>query len=103
MFSPVNQVLGLLVLILFWKASSSIRLCLGAAFLLYLAADAMTFAYFYPRNDLLFKTATLTDTELLKRTVAEWSAMNWVRSLIVAAGVFFSCLSMYKIFLLPMK
>ena len=98
MFSPVNQILGLLVLILFWKASPSIRLCLGAAFLLYLAADAMTFAYFYPRNDLLFKTAPLTDTELLQRTVAEWSGMNWVRSLIVAAGVFFSCLSMYKIF-----
>src|SRR5438067_284615 len=35
LFSPINQVLGLLVLILFWKTSSSIRLCLGAAFALY--------------------------------------------------------------------
>lgn len=101
MFSPLNQLLGLLVLILFWKVSPAVRLSLGIAFVLYIAADALTFAYFYPRNDLLFKTAQLTDTGLLRRTVAEWSMMNWVRSFIVAAGVFFSCLSLHKISLLP--
>src|SRR3954469_25768912 len=43
--SPLNQVLALVVLVLFWK-SSPVRLCLAAALLLYVLADVMTFAYF---------------------------------------------------------
>jgi len=97
-FSPLNQLLGLLVLILFWKSSPSIRLCLGCAFVLYIVGDALTFAYFYPRNDIMFKTAQLTDTDLLKRTVYEWSMMNWIRSLIILTGLFFSFLSLHKIY-----
>ena len=96
--SPVNQVLGLLVLVLFWRYSPSIRLFLGAALLLYILGDVFTFAYFYPRNDIMFKTAQLTDIDLLKRTVSEWKMMNWVRSLVVLAGLFFSCLSLHKIY-----
>ena len=96
--SPINQVLGLLVLILFWKSSPSIRLCLGTAFVLYILGDVFTFAYFYPRNDIMFKTAQLTDIGLLKRTVSEWNMMNWVRSLIILAGLFFSFLSLHKIY-----
>jgi hypothetical protein len=99
-FSPVNQVLGLVVLILFWKTSSSIRLCLGSAFVLYILADVFTFAYFYPRNDIMFKTAQFTDIDLLKRTVSEWSKMNWLRSLIILAGLVFSFISVHKIYLL---
>jgi hypothetical protein len=95
--SPVNQVLGLLVLILFWKSAPSIRLCLGAALVLYILGDVFTFAYFYPRNDIMFKTAQLSDVDLLRKTVAEWSTMNWIRSLIILAGLFFSCISMHKI------
>jgi len=97
-FSPVNQLLGLLALILFWKASSSIRLCLGAALVMYLIAEALTFGFFYPRNDIMFRTAQLTDMELLKRTLAEWSMMNWVRSLVLLIGLFFSFLSVHKIY-----
>ena len=96
--SPINQVLGLLVLILFWKSSPSIRLCLGTAFVLYILGDVFTFAYFYPRNDIMFKTAQLTDIGLLKKTVSEWNMMNWVRSLIILAGLFFSFLSLHKIY-----
>ena len=102
-FSPMNQLLGLLVLILFWKSGPSIRLCLGAAFLLYILGDAITFGYFYPRNDLMFKTAQLTDTALLKQTVSEWQKMNWVRSIIVLAGLVFSFLSLHKIYSLSGK
>lgn len=97
-FSPVNQLLGLLVLILFWKSSPSIRLCLGIAFVLYILGDALTFAYFYPRNDIMFKTARLSDINLLKRTVSEWNMMNWIRSLIILAGLVFSFLSLHKIY-----
>lgn len=96
--SPINQVLGLLVLILFWKASPSIRLCLGVAFILYVLGDVFTFAYFYPRNDILFKSAQLADAHTLKKAWSEWNMMNWVRSFMVLVGVFFSCLSLHKIY-----
>ncbi|HTE00085.1 MAG TPA: DUF1772 domain-containing protein [Mucilaginibacter sp.] len=102
-FSPVNQILGLLVLILFWKTSPSIRLCLGSALILYILGDVFTFAYFYPRNDIMFKTAQLTDIDLLRKTVSEWSIMNWVRSLAVLAGLIFSFISLHKIYLLQSK
>jgi len=103
LFSPVNQVLGLLVLILFWKSAPSIRLYLGAAFVLYILGDVFTFAYFYPRNDIMFKTAQLADIDLLRKTVSEWSTMNWIRSLIILAGLLFSCISLHKIYLLNSK
>src|SRR5262245_23462418 len=73
LFSPANQVLAVLALILFWKSSPSIRLYLGVALVMYVLADVMTFAYFYPRNDIMFKDAQLTDVELLKKTWSEWN------------------------------
>ena len=102
-FSPVNQFLGLLVLILFWKFSPSVRLYLGIALVLYLLAEGLTFGYFYPRNDIMFKTAQLTDIELLKKTCAEWQAMNWVRTLALLCGLVFSFLSLHKIYSLALK
>lgn len=98
LFSPVNQGLGLLSLILFWKTAPAARLYLGAAFLMQLAADVMTFAYFYPRNKILFSTASLTDVETLKQVWSEWNTMNWVRSAIVLAGVVFSIVALHKIY-----
>lgn len=98
MFSPVNQVLALLVLILFWKSTPSIRFYLGTALVLYVMADILTFAYFYPRNDIMFKTAQLTDVDLLTKTLSGWNVMNWVRSFILTAGIFLSSLSLHKIY-----
>jgi hypothetical protein len=103
LFSPINQVLGLLALIFFWKSSPGIRLGLGTAFVLYIAADVFTFAYFYPRNDIMFKTAQLSDVNLLKKTVTEWSNMNWLRSFIIMAGLCCSWLSLHKIYLASAK
>jgi hypothetical protein len=103
LFSPINQVLALLVVILFWKSSPSIRLYVGAAFVLYILADALTFAYFYPRNDIMFRTAQLTDIQLLKKTWSEWSTVNWIRSFVLLAGLFFSFLSLHKFYSLPLK
>ena len=102
-FSPVNQVVALLALILFWKSSPSIRLSLGAALAIYVLADVLTFAYFYPRNDIMFKTAQLTDTDLLRKTWSEWNTMNWVRSLVLLAGIFLSFVSLHKIYSIPVK
>ena len=97
-YSPVNQVLALLALILFWKASPAIRLYLGIAFAIYVLADVMTFRYFYPRNDIMFKTAQLTDIALLKKTWAEWNMMNWVRSAVILCGLIFSFIGLDRIY-----
>lgn len=97
-FSPLTQLLALASLILFWKRSSSIRLFLGTAFLCYLAADIFTFVYFHPRNDVMFLSETLPDTETLKKLASEWSSMNWLRSLIVLFGIVFSFLAIDKIY-----
>ena len=102
-FSPINQVLGLLVLILFWKTSPSIRLCAGIAFAMYLVAEGMTFQYFYPRNAIMFKTAQLSDINLLRKTWSEWSTMNWVRSAVLLVGLIFSYFSLHKYFYLGFK
>lgn len=99
-FTPLNQLLAILVLILFWKASPAIRMYLGIALVLYILVDVMTFGYFYPRNDIMFKTAQLTDVELLKRTWSEWNTMNWVRSLVALGGLIFSFTALHKIYAL---
>ena len=103
MFSPVNQALGIIVLILFWKTSPSVRLCLGAALALYLLAEGLTFGYFFPRNDIMFRNAQLTDVDLLRKTLSEWTRMNWVRSGILLTGIFFSFLSLHKIYAVRQK
>lgn len=97
-FSPLCQILGLLTLIIFWRTSPTIRAYLGIAFVLCVMSDVLTFAYFYPRNDILFKTAQLTDIDLLRKTWAEWSSMNWVRSFIGFVGLIFSFLALHKIY-----
>ena len=97
-FSPINQVLALLVLILFWRYSPSIRLYLGIALVLYVIGDVFTFAYFYPRNDIMFKNTPLPDAETLRNTWSQWNTMNWLRSFILLVGLVFSCVSLHKIF-----
>lgn len=97
-FSPVNQILALIVLVLFWQAFPNVRLYLGAALILYILGDVFTFAYFYPRNDIMWKTAQLSDTGLLNKIWSEWSAMNWLRSLIILVGLCCSFLSLHKIY-----
>ncbi|HET6995329.1 MAG TPA: DUF1772 domain-containing protein [Chitinophagaceae bacterium] len=102
-FSPINQALGIIVLILFWKSSPATRLSLGIALVLYLLAEGLTFGYFFPRNDIMFRNAQLTDVDLLKKTWSEWNTMNWVRTGVLAVGVCFSWLSLHRIYLLKQK
>jgi hypothetical protein len=96
--SPVNQVLGLLVLILFWKVSATVRLYLGMALALYICVDVFTFAYFYPRNKIMFETGSLTDIDTLKNALTGWRTMNWLRSFLLFAGLVFSFLALHKIY-----
>jgi hypothetical protein len=98
LFSPINQVIALLVLILFWKVSPTVRTCLGAALLLYVLCDVLTFAYFFPRNEILFEKGSLTDVTMLKKVWGEWTSMNWVRTLMLLAGIMLSFASLHKIY-----
>lgn len=97
-FSPINQLLGLLALILFWKSSAPARTYLIIALVLYVLCDVFTFAYFYPRNDILFKTIPLTMTDILRKAWSGWNTMNWLRSLMLFAGLIFSFLALNKIY-----
>lgn len=84
---PTNMLLVVLALILFWKKSSSIRLFLGIALLCYITSMILTFTYFYPRNEIMFLSEQLPDTESLKKAATEWGRMGWVRSLLSLAGL----------------
>jgi hypothetical protein len=82
-----NLLLIALALILYWKNSTSIRVFLGIALLCFISSLVLTFTYFYPRNEIMFLSVQLPDTETLKRVAAEWGSMNWVRSLIWLVGL----------------
>jgi len=96
-FSPLNQILALLSLVIFWKSSGSIRTFLIVAFLLYLLADVFTFAYFYPRNDIMFKSDISTNLEAIKTAWKQWVPMNWLRSFIIFIGLVCSFISLHTI------
>ena len=87
LIDPTNMLLVVLALILFWKRSSSIRLYLGIALLCYITSMILTFTYFYPRNDVMFLSQQLPDTETLKKAATEWGRMGWVRCLLSLAGL----------------
>jgi hypothetical protein len=99
-FSPANQVLALLALLLFWRRSPEIRLFLGIALISYVFSDIITFAYFYPRNEIMSKTP-LMEVGAITKAWKEWSGMNWVRSLIVFIGLIFSFFGQFFVFCRP--
>ncbi|MBK7870557.1 MAG: DUF1772 domain-containing protein [Saprospiraceae bacterium] len=100
LYSPINQVLALSVLILFWKTAPGARIYLGAALGMYVLSEMFTFAYFFPRNDIMWKTAQLTDVDTLRKAWSEWSTMNWLRTFMLLVGLCLSFLSLHKIYLL---
>lgn len=89
MFSPMAQVLTLAGLILFWKRGRGFRIAWGAALILAVIADVLTFGYFYPRNAILFMNDTNGQTEAIRAAVDEWASMNRLRTFIVFVS--FAC------------
>jgi hypothetical protein len=87
---PANLVLIVLVLILFWKDSVSLRLYFAASLACYAAILLVTLAYFVPRNLILFTWSISDHLEQIRTAAAQWSAMNWLRTLLGLAGVLFS-------------
>ena len=84
--SPLTQVSLLLAGIFCWTVRSS-RWWILAGLLAAVMADVLTFAYFYPRNELMFQNPLGQPVELLARTAQEWGRMNLVRIALVAVAV----------------
>jgi hypothetical protein len=87
MIDPTNTLLAMLALILLWKNSTSIRVYLGIAILGYISSMILTFTYFYPRNDIMFLSEQLPDTETLKKAATEWGRMGWFRCFLSLVGL----------------
>jgi hypothetical protein len=87
---PVNLILIVLTLILFWKDSVSLRFYLAASLMCYAAILILTLAYFVPRNLIIFTWSISDHLEQIRTASAQWSAMNWLRALLGLAGVLFS-------------
>jgi len=102
-FSPLTQVFTLLSLILFWKTGKSVQLFLGIALLCSILGDILAFTYFHPRNDLMYLSQPILDTETLETISSEWSSMNWVRSFVLFTGVVFSFLAIDKVYALKLN
>jgi hypothetical protein len=87
---PPNMLLSLLTIIFFWKCGFWSRVYFGASFLLYAAILILTFAYFVPRDLILFTWPIQDHLEQIKTAASQWSRMNWLRTALGLAGVFFS-------------
>ncbi len=88
-FSPINQVLTLLALIVCRKAGKTARIYCGAALIFAVAVDVFTFGFFYPRNEIMFSAPIETNLDAIKTAWSEWSTMNWVRSGLEVVGLAF--------------
>jgi hypothetical protein len=88
-FSPANQILSFLALVICWRTDKKIRLYCGIALLFAIATDVFTFAFFYPRNDVMFTAPMDANLDAIKRAWSEWSTMNWVRSGLVLTNLSF--------------
>ena len=87
---PLNEVLIVLAIILFWKIAVSLRVYLAISFLMYTAIVVLTLAYFVHRDLILFTWSIPDHVDQIRGAVAEWSHMNWLRSLLGFIGVLFS-------------
>lgn len=73
--SPLNQVLAIVALVISWRKNRYIAL---ASLVIAVLADVLTFAYFYPRNDIMFVAPM--DENAIRMAWQQWSPMNWLRS-----------------------
>jgi hypothetical protein len=100
---PINEVLIVLAIILFWRNAVSLRVYFAISFLMYTAIVVLTLAYFIPR-DLIFFTWSIPDhLGEIRVAVAEWSHMNWLRSLLGFIGVLFSFKGLDSYYTIPRK
>ena len=87
---PINVILILLTIVLFWKDGVSLRVYFAISLLMYVAIVAMTLAYFIPRDLILFTWSIPDHLDQIRTAAAEWSHMNWLRTVLGLIGVLFS-------------
>jgi len=95
-FSPVNQVLALAAAVLAWWAPRGTFSICVAALVLAVLVDVFTFAYFYPRNDIMF-VAPMENIDAIRSALNGWRNMNWLRSGMIAVLVFLDFLALMKV------
>lgn len=84
--SPAAQVAALISLIATWRAGKGVRIAAAAALIVAVCGDLFTFAYFYPRNEIMFGGGQHS-VEELRAAWSGWSTMNWVRSSVCLIAV----------------
>jgi hypothetical protein len=80
----------LLTIVLFWKDGVSLRVYFAISLLMYAAIVAVTLAYFIPRDLILFTWSIPDHLDQIRTAAAEWSHMNWLRTVLGLIGVLFS-------------
>ena len=88
---PPNFLLSLLTIILFWKDGVALRIYFAISLSCYVAILVLTLTYFIPRDLILFTWTIQDHVEEIRRAGAQWSQMNWARTLLGVAGVLSSC------------
>jgi len=88
--APINQLLILLTIILFWKDSISLRVYFSISFLLYAIIGILTVVYFVPRDIIIFTSPIEGHTEKIKTALSQWRNMQFVRSLLGLVGILFT-------------
>lgn len=96
-FSPANQVLTIIALIVCWKADKKVRLFIALALLFAIATDVFTFTFFYPRNEIMFNNPIDGNLDSVKKAWLQWSTMNWFRSAIVLGNLAFDLAALIRL------
>jgi hypothetical protein len=84
--SPLAQLCGLAAFAVCWSRGGTVRWVTGLGLVFIVLGDALTFAYFYPRNAIMFGGG-VTDPAVLTAAWRGWSVMNHVRSAVVVAAL----------------
>jgi len=80
--SPTTQLLVLVAVVSNWPSPQRRWPLVGALLALGLS-DAITFAYHYPRNHLLFDSPLTVEPERLRVAARQWAAANLIRVALV--------------------
>ena len=96
-FSPVNQIITLLALVVCWRASMQVRIFCALALGCAILADVMTFAFFYPRNEVLFVAPIDANLEAVRSAWSQWSSVNWIRSSVNTLNLVFDFAALLKV------
>jgi len=87
---PINEILILLTIILFWENGVSLRIYFAVSLLMYTAIVGLTLAYFVPRDLILFRSSIPEHLDQVRTAAVEWGHINWLRPLLGLTGIFFS-------------